>query len=86
MLIEIDMADVYRSLGAGRRIVEYVGVKKGRLHCKNMAGNHVRVPVDRFRFVRAIGQETRLTQSGRVEVKVGEEWQDLGPVCGNGRK
>lgn len=85
MQIEIDMRDVHRSLGAGRRIVEYVGFSKGRLLCRDSMGNHVRVPRKLFRFEGVLGHETRVTDGGHVEVKVDEEWQSLGPLFGDAK-
>ncbi len=85
MLIEIDMLDAYRSLGAGRRIVEYIGIEDSRLLCSDTTGTRLRLPLSKFRFVRAMGHETRCTEEG-VQVKVGEEWLDLGPLCRDARR
>ena len=76
MLIGIDMLDAYRSLGAGRHIVKYVGFRKGRLLCRDMMDSPVRLPLARCRFVRAIRRETRSADKG-IEVKGDEEWREL---------
>ena len=86
MLIEIDLTDVHRGLGAGRRLVRYVGFNKGHLVCEDLLGNRVRVPRGLFTFRGVPGHQTRLGDDGRVQVKVGEEWRDLGQLGPNGRE
>ena len=78
--IEIDVRDMYRGLGAGRRIVAYLGFKGDSLLCRDSLGNRVRLPRRMFRFVRALGRETRVSVNGHVEIKDQSEWRDLGPL------
>jgi len=76
--IEIDMRDLYRSLGAGRHVVRYLGFEKGRLDCEDMLGRRVRVPGKLFRFKRVCGRETRVAKNGEVEIKVDGRWESVG--------
>ena len=82
--IEIDMLDMYRSLGAGRRIVTYLGFQKGQLLCEDTLGTRVRVPRSKFRFVGVLGHTTHVTEDGHIRIKVDGEWKDLGPLFSDG--
>ena len=75
--IEIHMLDMYRSLGAGRRFVTYLGFRDGFLLCADTLGRRVRVPRAKFRLVAVGGQPARATEDGHVEVRVGDEWRTL---------
>lgn len=81
--IEIAMLDRHKTLGAGRRVVSYLGFAKDHLICQDGFGHRVRVPRKLFRFVGVLGCETRLEQ-GRVKVKVNGQWTDLGVLFEDG--
>ena len=80
MKIEIEMLDAYRGLGAGRRIVQYLGFKGDRLLCEDLLGNRVRVPRNLFRFLGVYGTETRTGKNGDIEICVDGEWRSVGQL------
>ena len=80
MKIEIEMLDAYRGLGAGRRIVQYLGFKGDRLLCEDLLGNRVRVPRNLFRFLGVYGTDTRTAENGDTEIFVDGEWRSVGQL------
>ena len=80
MLIEIDMKDACRGLGAGRRIVRYIGFTGDHLVCEDSLGKRVRLPKRLFTFRQVHGYETQIAPDGSVLIRVDGRWQNLGPL------
>ena len=78
--IDIELTDDCRNLRAGMHTVSYVAFSDGTLWCIDKDGETHALQCSEFRFAKVSGFDTRVTQSGRVSIKAGEVWIDLGPL------
>ena len=87
--IDIELTDDCRNLRAGMHTVSYIAFSDGTLWCIDKDGETYALQCPEFRFAKVSWFDTRADDSGRVSVKLGEIWIDLGPMfvgyCGDGR-
>ena len=83
--IDIDLAESYRNLGAGPHTVSYIAFSDGTLWCVDQGGEAHALKCSAFRFVKVSWFDTRVSESGRVSIKLGEVWIDLGPMFADPR-
>ena len=79
-LIEFNMVDGCRGVGAGWHILEFLGVEKKGLIFRDWHGDKVCIPHKLFRFKKVYKKETKVELDGRVLVKEKGKWVNLGKL------